>query len=367
MVHVVRALLSLPEDRLNIGDAALRLGTFVDADTDVVEGRRRIDLLAGQVRTLVGSRTDPDYRIRAINQVLFRENGFTYDKDDPMGRRLDASSLWRLLATKKGNCVSLPVLWFVVAERLDYPVAIVEAPQHFFLRYQEGSYRSNIEATSGGGEASDERIIQDLEVPSEAVSSGAMMRSLSKRELLGALIAEVAARLVNDWNVGLGARLSELALTVHPRSITANWNLALVFNYLAAMRVSVQSPGGRIPPHKTPRVKDDARRALVYSQKATRLGAPHPLVQDYWTRVSKMGGTEVGAKKPPPEPFDVSSLFNPGGRPIQFALAADPFLFERARRDPGSVLSVCANVCGPAPGNKCAKLQPLDLDEGGGK
>ncbi|WP_158622235.1 transglutaminase family protein [Corallococcus sp. CA047B] len=359
MVRVARELLALPEDRLDIGEAALRLGAFVDPDTDGPEGRRRVELLAGQVRSLVGGRTDPEYRIRAINQVIYKENRFAYDKDDLVGARLDASSLWRLLSTKRGNCVSLPVLWYAVAERLGYPVAMVEAPHHFFLRYEDGRFRSNIEATSGGGEASNEKIILDLEIPQEAISSGAMMRSLSKKELLGALIAEVAARLMQDWNLGLAARLSELALTAHPRSMTAHWNLALAYNYEAAMRSSVRIPGEKAASQKKPRVMEAARRALNHAQDATRLGAPPPLASDYWTKVSNLGDTEVGARKPPPRPFDVSTLFAPGGKPIQFALAVDPVIFERASREPGSVLGVCSRLCGPAPGNRCAEFRPL--------
>lgn len=362
MVRVAKDLLSLPDDRLNIGEAALRLSAFIDPDTDALEGMRRIALLSGQVRTLVGERKDPEYRIRAINQVLYRENRFAYDKADPLGTQLDASSLWRLLSTKKGNCVSLPVLWYAVAEQLSYPVAVVEAPHHFFLRYDDGEFSSNIEATSGGGEVSNERIILDLGVSQEAISSGAMMRSLSKRELLGSLIAEVAARLMGDWNIGLAARLSELALKAHPRSTAATWNLALAYNYEAAMRSAVQMPGEKVVPHKKPRVMEAARRALNHAATATRLGAPAPLSPDYWMKVSTLGTTEVAKKKPRPQPFDVSSLFTPGGRPIQFALAVDPFIFERASHDPGGVMRICSNLCGPSPGNRCADFKPLDLE-----
>ncbi|MBU8896767.1 transglutaminase-like domain-containing protein [Corallococcus sp. M34] len=363
MVRAAKELLALPEERLSIGEASLRLGSFVDPDTNVSEGLRRINLLADQVRTLVGGRTDPDYRIRAINQVIYRENNYAYDKADPLGERVDASSLWRLLESKKGNCVSLPVLWYAVAERLNYPVAMVEAPHHFFLRYSDGKYRSNIEATSGGGEVDDERIILDLEVPKEARSSGSMMRSLAKRELLGALIAEAAARLMKDWNIGLAARLSELTLTVHPRSVTANWNLALAHNYLAAMQVSVRGTDTNGPPLKAARAREATRLALSYAQITTRLGAPRPLARDYWKRVSTLGGTEAEARRPEPPAFDLSTLFTPGGKPIQFALAVDPIVFNRASHEPGSVLRVCSQLCGPAPGNRCAQFSPLDMGE----
>lgn len=42
-IRLVRELLSQPESELNIGDAALRLSSLVDADADPAEGRARLD------------------------------------------------------------------------------------------------------------------------------------------------------------------------------------------------------------------------------------------------------------------------------------------------------------------------------------
>ncbi|WP_158620014.1 transglutaminase family protein [Corallococcus sicarius] len=355
-VRVARDLLALPEEKLNIGEAALKLGATVDGDTDLAEGLRIVDALATRVQVLVSNRTDADYRIRATNQVLFRVAGYTYDKEDPLGARLDASSLWRLLRTKKGNCVSLPILWYAVAERLGYPVKMVEAPQHFFLRYESGDDRSNIEATSNGAEASDERIVRELSVTPKALKTGAMMRSLTKRELLGALIAETAARQLRDWNIGLGAQLSELALKAYPNSIAAHWNLAIAYNHRASMRNALRTPGEVDVPGGKVQAKEDTRAALAHAEEATRLGAPAPLTRDYWTRVSSIGGTEVGGTRPTPKPFDVASLLRPGGQSIQLTLDAPPALLESARRDPGSCMRICANLCGPSPGNRCANF-----------
>jgi hypothetical protein len=234
-----------------------------------------------------------------------------------------------------------------VAEQLGYPVSAVEAPAHLFLRYDDGRYRSNIEATSGGGELSDEQIARVLEVTPEALRSGSMMRSLSKRELLGVLIAETAVRLLREWNVGLAIQLSEMALKVHPRSIAAHWNLAVALNHRAAMRASLRVPGEKEERGGGPRVKADAKAALTHAREDTPRCACAAR-KDYWKRVSSLGGTEVGGVKPAPRPFDVASLLRPGGQAIHLVVEPPPGLLGDMMQDPRTCFRACGEMFGPS-------------------
>jgi len=148
-LRVVEELLGIPEAKLNIGEAALKLSVLMLPETDVNRGLEEIDGLARRVAQIVGSRSDAEFRIRAINTILYQEHAFDYDRDDMLGRKPENALLWHYLKTRKGNCQTMPLLWYAVAERLGYPVKAVSAPQHFFLRYDDGQSRVNIEATSG--------------------------------------------------------------------------------------------------------------------------------------------------------------------------------------------------------------------------
>lgn len=52
--------------------------------------------------------------------------------------------------TKTGTCSSLPVLYTAVGRRLKYPLSLVSAKNHLFLRWEDQETRLNIEATSLG-------------------------------------------------------------------------------------------------------------------------------------------------------------------------------------------------------------------------
>ena len=354
-IRLVRELLRVPESELNIGDAALRLSTLVDADADLAEGRARLDGLAKRVAVLVGGRTDPDFRIRAINTVLFREGEYGFDKSDMMGVKPENATLWGLLSRRKGNCVSLPLLWFAVAERLKYPVFAVGAPQHFFLRYDDGSFRQNIEATSGGGSPSDDRIVHELEVPEAAIKSGAMMRSLSKRQFLLELISNAAALELAARNLGTAEAWLTAVVEADSRNLGAHYNLALLLSAQAALATSVKANSPTTEKALLARQEALAAAALSHAKIATSLGAVAPMTEAYWLKVSRVAGTEAGGLKDPPKPFDLAKLLQPGGRPVTVNVtaqyAAPPFPDDQNWR------RKCSQACGPPPGNLCSELR----------
>lgn len=286
-LRLVDSLLQTPDEKLNIGDAALELSRLRFPDADVQGGRRLLDGIAARVSALVGNSRDPDLRIRVINTVLFRELGFSYDLEamDALVRneRPELRTLSHLLRTHRGNCSSLPVLWFAIAERLRYPVYMVSSPQHLFLRYDDGTYRSNIEATSGGGESTDAELAQELGVPEEGIRSGAYMRELSKRELLGVLVGDAVAPWIST-DTQSAIQALEAAAVIAPRSVEIHWQLSAAHE-LQARRLG--SEGSH-------------QRALSHATEATRLGAAEPLKEGYWERLLEKRTSGTAAERVAP-------------------------------------------------------------------
>jgi hypothetical protein len=53
-----------------------------------------------------------------------------------------------LLRTMRGSCVSMPLVYLAIGQRLGLPVHLVHIGKHFFVRWQEPGYRINIETTA---------------------------------------------------------------------------------------------------------------------------------------------------------------------------------------------------------------------------
>jgi tetratricopeptide (TPR) repeat protein len=121
-----------------------------------------------------------------------------------------------------GNCMGLSSLYLAVAERLELPIRGVEAPAHVFVRWDDGTFRRNIEATERGVEHDDRWYAtrgDGLSIRDEDVKSGAYLSNISKRRFLAlALVnrsdseakAGRAARAVEDaeWAVRLAPELA---------------------------------------------------------------------------------------------------------------------------------------------------------------
>jgi regulator of sirC expression with transglutaminase-like and TPR domain len=74
-------------------------------------------------------------KVRILNYVLYDMHGFKGNTDDYHSP--DNSFINRVLETKKGNPISLAVIYSIVAQRLNIPIFGVNLPQHFILAYKD--------------------------------------------------------------------------------------------------------------------------------------------------------------------------------------------------------------------------------------
>jgi regulator of sirC expression with transglutaminase-like and TPR domain len=85
----------------------------------------------------------PAEQIKLINHVFYNIYGFsgnTSNHLDPQN-----SFLNQVLETKKGNQVSLAIIYSIVAQKLDIPVYGVNLPQHFILAYVDETVESEFD------------------------------------------------------------------------------------------------------------------------------------------------------------------------------------------------------------------------------
>lgn len=82
-------------------------------------------------------------KIKLINHVFYTVHGFsgnTRNHHDPQNSYLN-----QVLETKKGNQISLAIIYSTIAQKLDIPVYGVNLPQHFILGYIDESKREEHE------------------------------------------------------------------------------------------------------------------------------------------------------------------------------------------------------------------------------
>lgn len=72
-------------------------------------------------------------KVRIINHILFEIHKFTGNTDDYQNP--DNSFISKVLETKKGNPLSLSIIYIILAHRLNVPIFGVNLPQHFIAAY----------------------------------------------------------------------------------------------------------------------------------------------------------------------------------------------------------------------------------------
>lgn len=229
-------LFALPEEKIDVGMAALIIAKEIYPYLDIKAYSAKIDTLAANVRLLTKGSLDPDWRVRVLNTYLFRTEGFRYDKDDVYVTKRDNRYLNGILDTKKGSCVTLPLLYLSVAQRLGYPVYAVSAPMHYFLRYADPKFKEqNIEATSGGGYNPDEEYIAVLQISKTALKSGAYMRTMSHKEFLADLLAQNATYWARKGDIKRSVRYLEKCNKLKPKSADIVKVLGIAYNDYSIM------------------------------------------------------------------------------------------------------------------------------------
>jgi regulator of sirC expression with transglutaminase-like and TPR domain len=107
-----------------------------------------LDDHASELRERLDLNGAADQIIRVVNDYLFRELKFTGDEkhfDDP-----DNSYFNMVLDNRRGNALSLSLLYLLLARRLRLPMSIIGLPGHFLCRFQSSRAELYIDPFHGG-------------------------------------------------------------------------------------------------------------------------------------------------------------------------------------------------------------------------
>jgi len=223
----IEQVLRLREDEVDLATAALIVS---ENWSDMVNGRGYIttlDNMAMEIRERFerkGIKTD--YRvIPEINKYLFDELGF-----QSLSEANDPNSLFlhTVLDEKRGYCLSLSVLYLSLAERLGLPMYGVVVPGHFFVRYDDGKMRFNIETTGNGGSATDEQYIEKFNVP-QSNRDSIYLKNLNKIQTLGCFFNNLGNSYDKIGDIDSALKAYKKAVEINPSLSESRVNVGNIY------------------------------------------------------------------------------------------------------------------------------------------
>ena len=224
----LRAQFALPNERIDYTEAKLVVDKLIDPGTDVAALRKALGQWEAAVRTNVPSGATTRQTFDALVKTLYepgpwnQHKPFAYDLDDPLGTKPETKRLTTYLATRKGNCISMPILVVILGQRLGLPVALTIAPDHVLVKFFDDTQQAwlNFEATAGGFKTN-ASIEHELGITAKAIENELYLRPLTPREGVGLMASTLMEHYGKAGNAEALMTLADLALAVNPRDLFA--------------------------------------------------------------------------------------------------------------------------------------------------
>lgn len=121
------------EGQYDLLQGFLIISKFQYPDLDEEALKSQVDAIKRDIWLELNSNLTALEKVKVINHILFDVHGFSGNKTNV--EALHNVFLNNLLETKKGNYLSLGILYIFISQKLGIPVFGVDLPRHFVLAY----------------------------------------------------------------------------------------------------------------------------------------------------------------------------------------------------------------------------------------
>lgn len=227
-LKIIQQVLDTPEDKIDFARAKLAFDKIIDSSIDADRTLREINGMVSTVRVMAGPNATTMQKLIAVRRFIYVDgdwNGhrpFAYDLTDPLGRNIKNKLLATYLETRRGNCVSMPVLFSILADRLGLHVTLSTAPSHLFVKFTNDAGKTyNLETTSGALPSRDEWYRQTLPMTDAAIRNGLYMKTLSKTETVAVMAGVVLEHFMTTKRYHDAVTAADLLLKRTPQNVNA--------------------------------------------------------------------------------------------------------------------------------------------------
>lgn len=270
----------LPDERVDYATAKLVVDQLIDPGTDSTAIRRELDRWEQAVRANVPAGANGRQTVDALLKTLY-ESGpwndgkpFSYDLNDPLGKNPVNKRLATYLATRKGNCVSMPILVAILGQRLGLTITLTTAPEHVLAKFADDSIQNwvNVEAT-GGGYKRDESYVRDTGISQVALDNEIYLRPLHPHEAVGVIASTLMEHYAREGDGDALMEVADMALAANPKDTVAMIWKANAAYLLIQSRYQRKYPNvADIPSGLAPDFQRLSRENRVWFAKAEALG-----------------------------------------------------------------------------------------------
>ena len=237
------ALVSGPEEDLDLAEAALLIAQEEQPDLDVARYLKRLDQLADAVRAELPPSPTPQNTLKCLNTHLFFKEGLrgnTSEYYDPRN-----SFLNDVLETKTGIPITLSVIYLEVGRRLGLALDGIGFPGHFLVRYAGPDGEQILDPFLGGASLSEAQLAAKLrnmygENNPLAAQVSKLLTPATKKEILTRMLGNLKGVYLNKGDFERALGVIDRMLLIRPDAATEFRDRGAVQQRLGRMQGAVR-------------------------------------------------------------------------------------------------------------------------------
>lgn len=273
--ELLMTVLAVPEERLNLAEAALLLAKDEYPTLDVADYLHRLERLAEGVRARLTANAGLEDKIVALNEFLFDDQGFSGNLDDYYDPR--NNFLNDVLDRKLGIPITLSILYMEVGSRIGLVFEGISFPGHFLVKLPTDDGDVLLDPFSGGMPISAEDVLARIKqrFPEDDVRSAALDRLLvaaNKKEILVRILRNLKAIYIKTGDDNKALLAMNRILLVQPDSPEEIRERAELYDRLECFRPALADYRHYVKLNpEAPEALDLHRRIVELERLAARL------------------------------------------------------------------------------------------------
>ena len=287
-VKVLETLLSKPEVEIDLAVTKLTIDKFIDPSIDVNKVLKDIGAMVSAFRSGVAPDMLPIDKILSLGAFLYERgnwNGyqpFQYDFADPFGQAINNKLISTYLQTKKGNCISMPILFAILADQLGLDVTLSTAPLHVFVKFKDpstGKYL-NLEATDKGQPVSDKFYREKSTITNTAIKNGVYLQPLTKKQSIAVMAILLSEHFEKQGQWQKSIDIAALILEYYPNYAYAMIKVGNGYSKLLSQKLAEVKAKGSYTHEEKKGMDKLYKQNIQWFEKAEKLGWKIPSEQE---------------------------------------------------------------------------------------
>ena len=287
-IETIKAIFLKPAAEIDLARTKLIFDKLVDPTINVIALLSEINKMAKTVENGLTKNMKPLGKLLSLSTYLY-ESGyrnkfqpFQYNFEDPFGQNLNSKLISNYIKTKKGNCISMPLLYLILADKLGLDVTLSTAPLHVFVKFKDaisGKY-FNLETTDKGQLVKDDFYQQKTAIKSEAIKNGVYLQPLSKKEIVAvmAILLSEHYAIKKQWQQSID--IAKLILKNHPNYVYAMIKIGNGYSRLLALKIKEARENKGYTAKDKQQMDELYKQNFQWFEKAEKLGWQMPSQQE---------------------------------------------------------------------------------------